>query len=88
MSEVLPANRAQDLAVLLNVLYALALAVLVNIANVAIQHRGLRESLRAIAALLGLGRSIHEDFFRSLFRVMFLAAIFITLLFFIQAFLR
>jgi hypothetical protein len=88
MCEVLPANRAQDLAVLFYVLYALAIAVLVNIANVAIQHGRLLESLRAINALLGLGRSSHENFFRSLFRVMCLAAIFITLLFFIQAFLR
>jgi hypothetical protein len=87
MSEVLPANRAQDLAVLLNVLYALTLAVFVHIANVAIQHGRLRESLRTIAALLGLGRSHHEDFFRSLFRVLFLAALFISLLFLILAFL-
>jgi len=51
MSEVFPANRTNDLAAFMYVLYCFTIVLLVNLANVAIHSALLRENLGATGAL-------------------------------------
>ena len=87
LGEVLSADRAQQLPVLTNVLYGLAIALFVNLANVAIQSIRLRERLRALWALVRFQDWDMMIFIRRLLCTIFILVCLLIFLLFLLAIL-